>query len=119
MKNLQALTALMNARLETRSVHDWISALEAEGVPCGPIHSIADMAADPQTAARQMVVELEHPRAGRTRALGLPIKLSATPGKVTRAAPLLGQHTREVLAEFGFSSEEIEGLLASGAAVAA
>jgi crotonobetainyl-CoA:carnitine CoA-transferase CaiB-like acyl-CoA transferase len=119
MKNLQALTTLMNARLKTRSVQDWISALEAQGVPCGPINSIADMAADPQTAARQMVVELEHPRAGRTRALGLPIKLSATPGKVTRAAPLLGQHTREVLGEFGFSSDEIEGLLASGAAVAA
>ena len=119
MKNLQALTTLMSARLKTRSVQDWISALEAEGVPCGPIHSIADMAADPQTVARQMVVELEHPRAGRTRALGLPIKLSATPGKVTRAAPLLGQHTREVLGEFGFSSQEIDGLLASGAAVAA
>jgi crotonobetainyl-CoA:carnitine CoA-transferase CaiB-like acyl-CoA transferase len=119
MKNLQALTTLMNARLKTRSVQDWIRALDAEGVPCGPINSIADMAADPQTVARQMVVELEHPRAGRTRALGLPIKLSATPGKVTRAAPLLGQHTREVLGEFGFSSEEIDGLLASGAAVAA
>jgi len=63
-------------------------------------------------------VELEHPRAGRTRALGLPIKLSASPGKVARPAPLLGQHTREVLAEFGFSSQEIEALLVSGAAVA-
>jgi crotonobetainyl-CoA:carnitine CoA-transferase CaiB-like acyl-CoA transferase len=77
------------------------------------------MAADPQTAARRMVVELEHARAGLTRALGLPIKLSASPGKVTRAAPLLGQHTREVLAEFGFSSGEIEDLIVSGAAVAA
>jgi crotonobetainyl-CoA:carnitine CoA-transferase CaiB-like acyl-CoA transferase len=119
MKNLQALTELMNARLKTRSVRDWIAALEAEGVPCGPINSIADMVADPQTAAREMVVELEHARAGRTRALGLPIKLSASPGKVTRSAPLLGQHTREVLAEFGFSSSEIEDLIASGAAVAA
>jgi len=72
MKNLQALTALMNARLSTRSVQDWISALKAKGVPCGPIHSIADMAADPK------------PR----RALGLLIELSATPGIVTRAAPL-------------------------------
>jgi crotonobetainyl-CoA:carnitine CoA-transferase CaiB-like acyl-CoA transferase len=64
-----------------------------------------------------MVVELEHPIAGRTRALGLPIKLSASPGKVTRAAPALGQHTREVLAEFGFSAAEIDALYASGAAV--
>ena len=76
------------------------------------------MAADPQTLAREMVVELEHPRAGPTRTLGLPIKLSASPGKVTRAAPLLGQHTREVLAEFGFTTGEIEALVASGAALA-
>jgi crotonobetainyl-CoA:carnitine CoA-transferase CaiB-like acyl-CoA transferase len=115
MKNLSALTSVMNERMKLRSVRDWIAALEAEGVPCGPINSIADMVADPQTAARDMVVELEHARAGRTRALGLPIKLSASPGKVARAAPAFGQHTREVLAEFGFSAAEIEALYASHA----
>jgi crotonobetainyl-CoA:carnitine CoA-transferase CaiB-like acyl-CoA transferase len=119
MKNLDALVGLMNARLQTRKVDELIAALEAEGVPCGRINSIAAMAADPQALARDMVVELEHPRAGRTRALGLPIKLSRTPGKVSRPAPLLGQHTREVLAEFGFASAEIEALIANGAAVAA
>jgi crotonobetainyl-CoA:carnitine CoA-transferase CaiB-like acyl-CoA transferase len=77
------------------------------------------MASDPQTLAREMVVELEHPRAGATRTLGLPIKLSATPGKVARPAPLLGQHTCEVLGEYGFSAREIEELVRSGAAVAA
>jgi crotonobetainyl-CoA:carnitine CoA-transferase CaiB-like acyl-CoA transferase len=110
---------LINQKLRARPMRDWLAALEAEGVPCGPINSIAEMAADPHTAARQMVVELEHPRAGRTRALGLPIKLSATPGRVSRAAPLLGQHTREVLAEYGFARAEIEALVESGAAVAA
>ncbi len=117
MKNLEALAALMSERLKTRRAREWIAALEAEGVPCGPINSIAEMAADPQTAAREMVIELEHPRAGRTRALGLPIKLSATPGKVSRPAPLLGEHTREVLGEFGFSRAEVEALIAEGAAV--
>ena len=116
MTNLSDLTSLMHARLKSRPVRDWIAALEAAGVPCGPINSIADMVADPQTAARAMVVELEHPRAGRTRALGLPIKLSASPGSVARAAPLLGQHTREVLAEYGFAAAEIDALYASGAA---
>jgi crotonobetainyl-CoA:carnitine CoA-transferase CaiB-like acyl-CoA transferase len=115
MKNLSALSALMNEKLKARTVREWIAALEAEGVPCGPINSIADMAADPQTLAREMVVELEHPRAGRTRALGLPIKLSRTPGKVSRPAPVLGQHTREVLAEFGFSAGEIDALYAGQA----
>jgi crotonobetainyl-CoA:carnitine CoA-transferase CaiB-like acyl-CoA transferase len=119
MKHLSALTALMNEKLKARKVREWITVLEAEGVPCGPINSIADMAADPQAAARDMVVELEHPTAGQTRALGLPIKLSATPGKVHRPAPLLGQHTREVLAQYGFEMQEIEALIENGAAEAA
>ncbi|HEX6318540.1 MAG TPA: CoA transferase [Burkholderiales bacterium] len=116
MRNLQALTDLMNARLKTKGVREWIAALEAEGVPCGPINTIAAMAADPQTMARDMVVALQHPVAGATRVLGLPIKLSATPGGVARPAPTFGQHTREVLAEFGFATAEIEALYASDAA---
>ena len=116
MANLPQLVTLMNEKLKTRPAREWLAALEAEGVPCGPINSVADMAADPQTAAREMVVELEHARAGRTRALGLPIKLSATPGRVARPAPLLGEHTREVLAEFGFAAAEIDALFACGAA---
>ena len=119
MANLEALVAVMNTRLKTRPVAEWVRLLEAEGVPCGPINSIADMATDPQALARGMVVELDHPRAGATRTLGLPIKLSASPGKVTRPAPLLGEHTREVLAEFGFSASEIDALVRSGAAVSA
>jgi crotonobetainyl-CoA:carnitine CoA-transferase CaiB-like acyl-CoA transferase len=119
MANLEVLVAAMNARLKTRPVGEWVRLLEGEGVPCGPINSIADMAADPQALARGMVVELDHPSAGATRALGLPIKLSASPGGVTRPAPLLGQHTREVLAEFGFSASEIQALVDSGAAISA
>jgi crotonobetainyl-CoA:carnitine CoA-transferase CaiB-like acyl-CoA transferase len=119
MKNLEALDRTMSERLKSSKVDELIKALEAEGVPCGRINSIADVASDPQALARDMVVELEHPRAGRTRALGLPIKLSRTPGKVSRPAPVLGQHTREVLGEFGFSANEIAALLAAGAAVAA
>ena len=119
MKNLDALERTMSERLKSRKVDELIKALEAEGVPCGRINSIADVAADPHALAREMVVELEHARAGRTRALGLPVKLSRTPGKVSRPAPVLGQHTREVLSEFGFSPAEIEALVKSGAAVAA
>jgi crotonobetainyl-CoA:carnitine CoA-transferase CaiB-like acyl-CoA transferase len=116
MQHLDELTALMNERLESKAAREWMAMLEAAGVPCGPINTIGDMLADPQTLAREMVVGLEHSRAGHTRAIGLPIKLSATPGRVKRPAPQLGEHTREVLAEFGFSDSEIERLLASGAA---
>ena len=119
MQHLEALTEVMNEKIRAWKTKDLIAALDAAGVPCGPINSIADVAADPHALAREMVVELEHPRAGRTRALGLPIKLSRTPGKVSRPAPVLGQHTREVLGEFGFSAAEIDALVASGAAVAA
>jgi crotonobetainyl-CoA:carnitine CoA-transferase CaiB-like acyl-CoA transferase len=115
MKNLPALVEVMNQRIQKWKQKDLLAALEAEGVPCGPINSIAAMAADPQTLAREMVVELDHPRAGRTRALGLPVKLSRTPGKVARPAPTFGQHTREVLAEFGFSAAEIDVLYAANA----
>lgn len=119
MKNLNALTETLSPLVAKWKVRELLAALDQAGVPCGPINSIAEMAADPQALAREMIVELEHPRAGRTRALGLPIKLSRTPGKVARPAPLMGEHTREVLAEFGFGRDEIEALVASGAAIAA
>jgi crotonobetainyl-CoA:carnitine CoA-transferase CaiB-like acyl-CoA transferase len=115
MQNLDALTEVLSRKLGSRKKKDLLAALDAAGVPCGPINSIAEVAADPQALAREMVVELEHPRAGRTRALGLPVKLSATPGRVSRPAPTFGQHTREVLGEFGFGPAEIDALYAQKA----
>jgi crotonobetainyl-CoA:carnitine CoA-transferase CaiB-like acyl-CoA transferase len=115
MKHLAQLTPLIAERMRLRPSADWIREFEAAGVPVGPINRIGDMLADPQVTAREMVVEVEHPRAGRIRALGLPIKFSETPGGVSRAAPLLGQHTDEVLAALGYSGAEIEALCAEGA----
>jgi crotonobetainyl-CoA:carnitine CoA-transferase CaiB-like acyl-CoA transferase len=66
-----------------------------------------------------MVVELVHPRAGETQAIGCPIKFSATPSRVDRPAPMFGQHTSEVLGEFGFGAAEVRALLDTGAAVQA
>jgi crotonobetainyl-CoA:carnitine CoA-transferase CaiB-like acyl-CoA transferase len=115
MKNLAALTPLIAERLKSRSSADWIREFEAAGVPVGPVNKIGEMLADPQVKAREMVVEVDHPRAGRIKALGLPIKFSETPGEITRAAPLLGQHTREVLANLGYSPADIDRLSAEGA----
>lgn len=66
--------------------------------------------ADPHVRARKMMVEIEHPTAGRIKNIGIPVKLSQTPGAIRRPAPTLGQHTDEVLAEFGFSQAEIATL---------
>ncbi len=115
MRHRDELVSLMTDRLRHRSSMHWLQTLDEAGVPAGPINDIAAMAADPQTLARQMVIELQHPVAGPTKALGLPIKLSATPGNVRRPAPTYGQHTREVLQEHGFGTAEIDSLVAEGA----
>jgi crotonobetainyl-CoA:carnitine CoA-transferase CaiB-like acyl-CoA transferase len=110
MRNLAALTPLIAERLKSRTSADWIRDFEAAGVPVGPVNRIGDMLADPQVAAREMVVEVDHPRAGRTKALGHPIKFSGTPGHIERPAPLLGEHTREVLGDLGYDREAIDRL---------
>ncbi len=109
------LASLLGARLRGRTTAAWLAELDASGIPAGPIQSIAEMASDPQTLAREMVVELDHPVAGRTRALGVPVKLGTTPGGVRRPAPTFGQHTREVLRELGFGDSEIDALAAEKA----
>jgi crotonobetainyl-CoA:carnitine CoA-transferase CaiB-like acyl-CoA transferase len=119
MKNLAALTPLIAERLEARSSAEWIREFEAAGVPVGPVNKIGEMLADPQVAAREMVLEVDHPRAGRVKALGMPIKFSETPGESIRAAPLLGEHTREILAGLGYTSVEIDRLQQEGAVLVA
>ena len=119
MAHKQELADLIAARTKTRTSADWILNLEASGVPVGPINKIGEMLADPQVEAREMVVEVKHPKAGKVKALGLPIKFSETPGSVRSAAPLLGQHTRVVLMSLGYSEPEIKALVKSGAVVCA
>ncbi len=113
MENLDALVALMNAVLVTRSKAEWLTAFDAAGVPAGPVHSLGEALTHPQTLARGMVVDLEHPEAGATRALGSPLHFSATPTRIDRPAPLLGEHTREVLRESGYTDAEVDAFAAA------
>ncbi len=117
MANLPVLVALLTERFKRKPSVVWLEALAVVGVPAGPVLTIAEMLAHPQVRARDMVVQTRHPTVGDTEAIGCPIKFSATPTKVARPAPLFGQHTREVLLEFGFGAAEIQALLDSGAGV--
>jgi crotonobetainyl-CoA:carnitine CoA-transferase CaiB-like acyl-CoA transferase len=116
MGHLDELIDLLNARFRQRTTAEWLERLEAAGIPSGPVLSIRDMLKHPQTRARNMVVAVDHPIAGRVETIGVPAKFSGTPTEVSRPSPLFGQHTREVLTEAGFSRAEIEALFTEGAA---
>ena len=112
MENLPALVALMDDVLSTRDKDEWLAAFDAAGVPVGPVHTVGEALTHPQTRARGMVIELAHAEAGPTRSLGSPLHFSATPTRVDRPAPRLGEHTREVLHECGYTDAEIDALAA-------
>jgi len=118
MANLPALVAALTPLLKRRTTANWLERLEAAAVPAGPVLDVAEMLADPQTAAREMVVSVPHSRLGTVETLGAPVKFSATPASVTRGAPLLGEHTREVLREHGYADTDIDTLAASGVVIA-
>lgn len=111
MENRADLADALAPYFPPQTTQHWLEALEAAGVPAGPVLSIDEMHADPQTIARDMVTEVDHPVAGKIKTIGAPVKFHGTPGGVKRPAPLLGQHTEEVLAEAGFSAEEISGII--------
>jgi len=119
MANLDALVEVLNGYFREADTATWLQRLEAVGVPAGPVLTVGEMHEDPQSLAREMVVEAEHSRLGRVKTLGLPIKLSGTPGGVARGAPVYGEHSREVLAAAGWPAAEIDALVARGAVVAA
>ncbi|MEC5423848.1 CoA transferase [Virgibacillus sp. C22-A2] len=94
---------------EENSKH-WLGLLEQYGIPSGPIYSYDQTLNDPHIQAREMVLQYEHPIGGLMQTLGFPAKLSETPGQLTKAAPLIGQHNQEVLKELGYSSKDIDQL---------
>ena len=106
--NVEVLAEIIGKISVTKTTAEWMDVLEKGGLPVGPINTIDKVVHDPQVEAREMIVEVEHPVAGKMKFAGNPIKLSATPGEVTVPAPTLGQHTDVILKDLlGWSEDQI------------
>jgi len=112
LRNRDALTAEIERALASGDVAHWVGVVNAAGVPCGPVLDLEQVFSDPQVLARQMLVALPHPERGEFKTTGLPVKLSRSPGAITRRPPLPGEHTDEVLRECGLADQEIAELRA-------
>ncbi len=114
MRNRERLRPLINARIGERTVDEWIERLNRAGVPCGRVMNLAEVFADPQVLAQDMVLEVEHPDYGPVRMTGFPVKLDQTPAQLRRPSPALGEHTEAVLEELGCSPQQIAALRERG-----
>jgi crotonobetainyl-CoA:carnitine CoA-transferase CaiB-like acyl-CoA transferase len=108
--NYPQLRDRLAVALRERTRAEWIEVLTAAGVPCGAVRDIPEVLADPQVGARDMIAAVEHATAGTINVLGVPLKLSETPGSIRTAPPTLGQHTEAVLTELGLSATDIAAL---------
>ncbi|MBU2552467.1 MAG: CoA transferase [Proteobacteria bacterium] len=105
----------MNALMRTRSTREWTDLLDARGLMCGPVNNIEQVVRDPHVQARDMIVEVEHDRAGRLKVVGTPMKFSRTPCRIDRACPDLGAHTDEILKSWlDLSDDDLNGLRDEG-----
>ena len=110
----EELAALLEETFSTQETEHWLELLDDAGVVAGPIYNMEQVYRDPQVLARNMLVDTEDPELGTIRNIGVPVKLSATPGSIRRRAPALGEHSAEILLERGFTQAEVDGLLAEG-----
>ena len=107
-ENINELVDILNSELIKKTSDEWLEIFDNNGLPCGPINSITEMFEDPQTIHREMLIEVDNKKAGKSKAIGMPIKFSKSKTEKSKGAPNLGEHTREVMLNFGYKHEEIE-----------
>lgn len=110
LENREALIPILIEKMRLKTSEEWLSLLNENGVPCGPINNMAQLFQNEQVQAREMLVEVDHTTAGKIPLVGSPLKFSRTPVQIDRHPPLAGEHTEEVLAELGMTTEEIRQL---------
>jgi len=108
VENKEELIKILNEILSKKTGKELLEILNKAGIPCGPIYKLNDMFSDPHVILRGMVSEIEHPKAGKIKVTGVPIKFKNSPGKIRLPPPLLGENNFEILEEIGYKREEIE-----------
>jgi crotonobetainyl-CoA:carnitine CoA-transferase CaiB-like acyl-CoA transferase len=114
VRHRDELRPLLAAIFVERNSTEWLAALDAAEVPCGPVNDVLAAFAQPQAVARGMRVDVDHPVLGSVPQVGVPFKLSATPASIRSAPPLLGEHSEEILAELGYSANDIAAVIGAG-----
>ena len=114
MKNLTELTEILKKELVKKTAEEWLKLFDEKGLPCGPINTVTEMFKDPQTIERKMIVDVKNDKAGSFKGIGMPIKFSETKVEDTKQSPTFGQHTKQILLDFGFKDEEIDSLIKQG-----
>lgn len=109
------LQELFRNRFAEQRTEYWVARLEKQDILCAPVHSLQEALIDPQTQVNGMIVELEHPHAGRVKLLNTPIRLSVTPSTMRLPAPMLGEHNQEILVELGYDDDVIASAAGTGA----
>lgn len=113
--NREEIMPILEEKMQARTAAEWLPLFEAAKIPCGPVLDMAEVFADPNIAARDLLFDMPHPREARVQQLGFPFKMEKTPASARRRPPLLGEHNEEVLSEYlSLTAEEVAALKTDG-----